>query len=69
MSANIIVGLGEIAKKLGVSKRTARKILRRTDTPILQAYRPRIAVFEEDLLERVKGVTLQPASEPCVSTE
>ncbi|MBW2065003.1 MAG: hypothetical protein JRJ03_08725 [Deltaproteobacteria bacterium] len=50
----IIVGLGEVAKVLQVSKQTARRILERCKTPLLEAYKPRIAVFRSELMDSVK---------------
>jgi len=49
-----IVGLGEIAKFLNVSRRKVRMIMARAKPPLLEAYKPTIAVLPSDLLEALK---------------
>ena len=66
MDEQPIVTLGEIAAFLRVSKKKARKILARAHIPLIQAYRPTLAVFASDLLE---GLRLQGIKRPTKGPE
>ena len=54
MTEEPIVTLGEIAKFLKVRKRRASKILKRCEVPLIEVYKPNLAVFPSDLIKALK---------------
>ena len=50
----------EIAAYLGVSRRTAKKIVRKIKVPFLEAYLPRKAVYASDLQQYIKRPIKDP---------
>jgi hypothetical protein len=51
MTEQPIVGLGEIAKFLRVGEVKAREMLKKARVPLLEPYKPLLAVMPSDLIE------------------